>query len=71
MRSYFCEDTSLATPCNFIIAKLQNQRRGKKGGQFSLVASAVMAPCVPLVHLREEDPAVSDLLGFQRKHHTA
>lgn len=43
----------------------------KKGGQFLLVASAVMAPYISLVHWREENPAVSDLLGFQRKHQAA
>lgn len=68
MHSYFCEDTSLSSPCMFIIANLQKQRRGKKGRQFSLFASAVIAPYMPLVYSREKDPAVSDLLGFQRKH---
>lgn len=47
MHSYFCEQTSLARPCMFIIAKLQRQTRGKKGGQFPLIASAVMALYMP------------------------
>jgi len=67
MHRYFCEDTSLVAP---YYCQIPQAGAGKKE-QLPLVASAVMAPYMPLVHLREKDPAVSDLLGFQGKHQAA
>lgn len=47
VHSYSCEDASLAAPCMFVIAKLQKQRRGRKGRQCSHFASAVMTLHMP------------------------
>lgn len=48
-------------------AKHQEQTRWEKGARFSLPATVVMVPYVPLVHLRQDDLTVGDLLGVQRK----
>lgn len=67
MHSYFCEDTSLATPCTFIIARLQKQRTGKKGGQFSLVTSAVLGVYMPTGSFEGERPSSQGPSRFSKK----